>query len=308
MPVDIGDALLEITDDRAARWHALAVHVRYLPQQQSGDRVRKPFANRCYMRTPFSDAGKSRALRLAANCSANSLVAKCVSSFSPFARTSTVQRGSLPWGSITVTVRLKLGSDMGLSRARGAVDYAVPALYRLLIRFISMVSRMRLPDAARVAFYHKDFLGGVLGAWTQAAMRGPSTWTVGERELMAAMVAKWNSCPFCVGAHGAIAAKEMPRPTVDDALRDYRAAPISAPLAATLAFLEKLTLWPDELTPGDAIAALAAGVTPRALEDAIAVASIFNIVPRYANALGFAIPTTDEFDRAGDMLLRRGYA
>jgi hypothetical protein len=71
---------------------------------------------------------------------------------------------------------------------------------RLLIGFISLASRMRLPDAARVAFYHRDF-GSPLGAWTQAAMRGPSTWTIGERELMAAMVAKWNSCTFCLGAH-----------------------------------------------------------------------------------------------------------
>jgi len=55
---------------------------------------------------------------------------------------------------------------------------------RLLISFISMVSGMRLPDAARVAFYHKDFFGVPMGAWTQAAMRGPSPWSVAERELM----------------------------------------------------------------------------------------------------------------------------
>jgi alkylhydroperoxidase family enzyme len=36
-------------------------------------------------------------------------------------------------------------------------------------------------------------------------MRGPSTWSIGERELMAAMVAKWNSCAFCVGTHAALA-------------------------------------------------------------------------------------------------------
>ena len=78
---------------------------------------------------------------------------------------------------------------------------------RLLISFISMVSGMRLPDAARVAFYHKDFFGVPVGAWTQAAMRGPSPWSVAERELMACMVAKWNACAFCVGAHGAVAAK-----------------------------------------------------------------------------------------------------
>lgn len=45
---------------------------------------------------------------------------------------------------------------------------------RLLIRFISVVSGTRLPDAARVAFYHKEFFGAPLGAWTQATMRGGS--------------------------------------------------------------------------------------------------------------------------------------
>jgi hypothetical protein len=44
---------------------------------------------------------------------------------------------------------------------------------RLLIRLISAATRMRLPDAARVAFYHRSF-GKPLAEWTQAAMRGPS--------------------------------------------------------------------------------------------------------------------------------------
>jgi AhpD family alkylhydroperoxidase len=109
---------------------------------------------------------------------------------------------------------------------------------RLLIGFISIVSGMRLPDAARVAFYHKNFFGAPMGAWTQATMRGPSTWSIGERELMAAMVAKWNSCAFCVGAHGAVAAKTMERPLVDAVLADFRSAPISGILKGALAFLE----------------------------------------------------------------------
>jgi alkylhydroperoxidase family enzyme len=177
---------------------------------------------------------------------------------------------------------------------------------RLLIGFISMASRMRLPDAARVAFYHRAF-GSPLGAWTQAAMRGPSTWTIGERELMAAMVAKWNSCTFCLGAHRAIAAKQLPTAAVDGTLAEFRAAPISNGLKATLGFLEKMTLRPRDLTPEDARTVLRARVTPEALTDAIAVASLFNIITRYADALDFAIPTADEFDRAGEMLLKRGY-
>lgn len=179
---------------------------------------------------------------------------------------------------------------------------------RLLIGFISLVSGMRLPDAARVAFYHKAFFNGSMGAWTQKALRGPSAWTVGERELMAAMVAKWNSCPFCVGAHGAIAAKEMSRHLVNEALGNYRTVELPVGLKATLVFLEKLTLNPAEVTIADARGVLDAGVTRDALEGAIAVASIFAIITRYANALAFAIPSEAEFDKAGDMLLKRGYA
>ncbi len=76
---------------------------------------------------------------------------------------------------------------------------------RMLFKLISAMSGVRFPDAARVAFYHRDFAGPALNNWTQQVMRGPSEWSVGERELMAAMVARFNSCPFCVGAHGAVA-------------------------------------------------------------------------------------------------------
>ena len=128
---------------------------------------------------------------------------------------------------------------------------------------------------------------------------------------MAALVAKWNSCDFCVGAHGAVAAKGIERSLVDTALADYRAAPISDGLKATLEFLEAMTLRPTELTAESAASAKAvfeAGVRAEALEDAIAVGAIFNIVTRYANALDFALPTANEFDRAASMLLKRGYA
>ena len=179
---------------------------------------------------------------------------------------------------------------------------------RLLIKMISMVSGMRLPDAARVAFYHKEFLSAALGAWTQAAMRGSSSWSVAERELMAAMVAKWNACPFCVGAHSAVAAKTIERPLIDAVLADFRSAPISDALKGTLAFLEVMTLRPAELSAAHASDALRSRVTVEALKDAAAVATVFNIITRYANALAFAMPSQAEFDRAATMLLKRGYA
>lgn len=179
--------------------------------------------------------------------------------------------------------------------------------HRALIAMISRVSGMRLPDAARVAFYHRDYAGPALGAWTQRVMRGPSGWTVSERELMAASVATWNACPFCVGAHGAVAVLGLDRATVDAALADPSTAPIRGRLKAALAFLRTVTLDPDDLTASDADAARRAGLSDDDLRDAAAVGAVFNIITRYANALAFTIPTDAEFDKAAGMLLRRGY-
>ncbi|MFC4242185.1 carboxymuconolactone decarboxylase family protein [Gryllotalpicola reticulitermitis] len=178
---------------------------------------------------------------------------------------------------------------------------------RALIRIISAVSGIRLPDAARVAFYDKGFVGPTFGAWTQALMRGPSEWSVGERELMAAMVAHWNSCTFCVGAHSAIAVRGLDRDTVNACLADYRTAPISEPLRASLSFLETMTREPETLSAAHAQAALKAGASQAQLADAAAVAAIFNITTHYADTLDFAIPTDDEFDKAAGMMLKRGY-
>jgi uncharacterized peroxidase-related enzyme len=180
--------------------------------------------------------------------------------------------------------------------------------WRFLIRFISLVSGMRLPDAARVVFYHKEFFGDRLSLWTHMAMRGESDWTVGERELMAAMTAKWNACEFCVGAHGAIAARVLGRPMVDTTLEDIKRAELPARLRATLAFQEVLTRTPETLTARDARTVLREGVTPQGLEDAIAVAALFNVIGRCADALDYDVPGNRDFDRAAKRLLAQGYA
>lgn len=41
--------------------------------------------------------------------------------------------------------------------------------------------------------------------------------------------------------------------------------------------------------------------------DAAAVAALFTIITRHADALDFAIPTRSEFDKAAGMMLKRGY-
>jgi AhpD family alkylhydroperoxidase len=125
---------------------------------------------------------------------------------------------------------------------------------------------------------------------------------------MAAMVASWNTCPFCVGAHRAIAIRGMDVAVADAALSNYRTAPISDRLRVTLTFLERMTTDPDHLSREDAREALSQGITADELQDAAAIGAIFNIITRNANALDFAIPSSGDFDLAAAMLLRRGYA
>jgi uncharacterized peroxidase-related enzyme len=179
---------------------------------------------------------------------------------------------------------------------------------KALIGMISLVSGMRLPDAARVAFYHKQFLDGTLGSWTQATMRGPSEWSISERELMASLTAHWNRGKFCTGAHRAVAGKGMNKATVDAALADYETADIAPRLKAMLGFLHVMTISPDALTAAHVRAVREAGVSQAALADAIAVCTVFNIITRYADALKFELPSEAEFDKAAGMLLKRGYA
>jgi hypothetical protein len=66
-------------------------------------------------------------------------------------------------------------------------------------------------------------------------------------------------------------------------LADYRSAPIDERLRETLRFLADMTLRPLEL---DATRALAAGVSRDALRDAAYVCAAFNLITRYADAIG----------------------
>ena len=56
--------------------------------------------------------------------------------------------------------------------------------------------RWDLPDVVKVSAYRPELFGASGLATTQAVMRGPSEWSVGQRELFAAFVSAHNHCPF----------------------------------------------------------------------------------------------------------------
>src|SRR5260370_27651714 len=113
---------------------------------------------------------------------------------------------------------------------------------KVLFAFIHAASRQPVPDAAKLVFYRPDFYGTPMKEFTHEAMRGPSAWSVGDRELMAAFVSKTNACAFCIGAHTATAARAyQDNAKVHAVLSDLEPAPIEEPLRATLSLFGKLT-------------------------------------------------------------------
>jgi len=61
-----------------------------------------------------------------------------------------------------------------------------------------------LPGITGLLEYRKDSAAPIR-ALTQLLLRGPSTLSEGERELMATVVSHGNNCQFCCNAHTAIA-------------------------------------------------------------------------------------------------------
>ena len=52
------------------------------------------------------------------------------------------------------------------------------------------------PDVLKTLHYRPEIFGRPYSDALDLAMRGPSDWSIGERELFAAFVSSLNQCPF----------------------------------------------------------------------------------------------------------------
>jgi uncharacterized peroxidase-related enzyme len=178
---------------------------------------------------------------------------------------------------------------------------------RVMLRAVRVVARMEPPDVMKTTLYRPEFFGKRYSEIVHDVMRGPSEWTVGERELFAAFTSRLNQCPFRTGTHGAVASEALGQELTQAVLDDWRTAPIDEKLRATLGFLERLTLSPDDIGPEQAALPRQAGVGDAALRDAVYVCALFNLIDRVSDALDFAIPSPEGFTKMAKILLKRGY-
>ena len=178
---------------------------------------------------------------------------------------------------------------------------------KILFGLIRAFSGHPVLDVVKLAKYRPDFYGSPMGAITHEAMRGPSAWSVGDRELMAAVVARSNGSDWCTKAHAAVAkGAYRDEAKVLAVLEDVETAPIPEPLKATLRMLRKLTRE-RSVNVDDMRAAFTAGASREQLEDALAVYFAFSVISRLADAFGFLDPGAAAFEAGAKYLLARGY-
>ncbi len=77
-----------------------------------------------------------------------------------------------------------------------ALDHGHPLRLKGLFALIRVVSGHPVPDVVKTLKYRGEFFGTSMSDVFQEVMRGPSEWSVGDRELMAAYVSSVNACEF----------------------------------------------------------------------------------------------------------------
>lgn len=142
----------------------------------------------------------------------------------------------------------------------------------------------------------------------EVVMRGPSPFTAGERELIAAYVSGRNACGYCHGVHTVTAeACGIAAGAAPAAVADLDTAPVDERMRPVLRFAGKLTAAPSSVTKADADEVLAAGWDERALHHAIMVCALFNFMNRMVEGHGIR-GDADYFATSGRRIEEVGYA
>jgi uncharacterized peroxidase-related enzyme len=128
-------------------------------------------------------------------------------------------------------------------------------------------------------------------AWNahyEEAMKGDSTLTKAEREMIAVVVSVANSCAYCIAAHSA-ALRKLTRdaPLADQIATDHVQAGISERMKRALDYAVKLTRSPQTMAEEDVQRLRDEGWTDEDVMDITEVTALFNFSNRLASGLGW---------------------
>ena len=147
----------------------------------------------------------------------------------------------------------------------------------------------------------------------EVLMRGPSTLTLAERELIGTYVSAQNDCRYCQTIHGAVAAyylgaTEEQEDLVQRIKCDPSTAPISPKLKALLKIAGHVQQGGKHVTAEDITQARKHGATDLEIHDTVLIAANFCMMNRYVDGLAAWTPDDPDFYRQrAASLAQHGY-
>jgi uncharacterized peroxidase-related enzyme len=151
---------------------------------------------------------------------------------------------------------------------------------------------------------------GPLRGLTETLLRGPSTLTPAEREIIAAHVSRLNECAFCFKSHAAAAGALLGvgAGIIEQLSNEALGGEVSPKLAALLAIAGQVQRGGSAVSAGAIAAARAANATDVEIHDTVLIAAAFCMFNRYVDGLATMAPAANEAYLAmGKELAEHGY-
>jgi uncharacterized peroxidase-related enzyme len=144
---------------------------------------------------------------------------------------------------------------------------------------------------------------------TQLLLRGESTLTEGERELIATVTSQGNQCKFCTAAHAAAAdAYYGERETSEMVRNDTEHAPVSKKMKHLLEIARRVQADARTVSAELVEEARKEGATDLEIHDTVLIAGLFCLYNKYVDGLATVTPTDPAFyDRLANILKNNGY-
>ncbi|MEO1207395.1 MAG: carboxymuconolactone decarboxylase family protein [Pseudomonadota bacterium] len=144
-------------------------------------------------------------------------------------------------------------------------------------------------------------------ALTDVIMRGPSPFSVAEREAIAAYVSSINACAYCEGVHSSAAVGLGMESRDVQAVCELPDATANPKLMPVLTYVAKLTRAPATVTADDTQRILDAGWDTTAISHAAFVAGLFAMMNRVVEGHGIKGDAA-YYREGGERLAKIGYA
>ena len=144
----------------------------------------------------------------------------------------------------------------------------------------------------------------------ETLLRGPSSLSSGEREIIAASVSYWNQCHFCHTSHAAAAAAHLKTGLglIDEIKAGLPNTSVSDKLKALLQVAHQVQRGGKNVTEDDIAADREQGATDTEIHDTVLIAAAFCMYNRYVDGLGTWAPGPNEaYSEMGERMAHVGY-